>query len=755
MKEEALVSIVMVNYNKERYLRQAIASVVSQTYHNWELIVVDDGSTDSSRDIIKSFKDNRIKPIFLKKNSHICVATNTGLKAAKGKYIARLDSDDVWKMDKLSKQLNVLESHVDAKVCFTKLEIIDENSDIRCDCQELLELYNSRQENGEAWLRFFFFFGNSLIQSSMVYERALHEVVGYFNLTYIQAHDMDFFVRLAKQTEFYFVEEALTLYRRTEEQNSSVSERNSIRFMNEHMNIRKHFFDDIDSQRFVSAFGGLFINPSSELENELECEKALLLRRAIECTEVNPVLGMDALERLYQCDENVEVLSNQYSYSLFDYYADNAKKQYYSIETIKEIERYKEEKSSLMAHKDSLQDMVTEQQKVIVSMKRSTSWRVTKPLRAIKDLSNKRNGALSRKKKVLIHAYLFSNLGDDLFVRELCDRYRNTEFLVLAPKYYRETFSNLNNCKVISTDSFGTKRKNKKGIKEGEFDAAKMELARRSDLTVHIGGSVFVQHGTEWKAFFEYDRNLILNSKKLYQISGNFGPYTDDSYLASYNELFKEYGGISFRDRYSYELFQTLGNVTCGPDVLFGMTAPINEKKKNVTISVINLEHREELCDFEREYINFIVRIIAYFNEKKYSISLVSFCSFEQDTVMLNKIWACLNEELRQSTKCHAYEKNIEEILSLFADSEYVVGTRFHSIVLGLIYGCKVIPLSYSNKTSNMLFDLGFDQYYVVSELNHELCISEIVDKAISLERKDEIKQEVERMYQFLDAELL
>ena len=101
--ENELVSIVMVNYNQEKFLKKSIDSVLMQTYRNWELIIVDDGSTDASVNIIKEYKDDRIKPIFLKENCHICIATNTGFAVVKGKYIARLDSDDIWEKEKLEK----------------------------------------------------------------------------------------------------------------------------------------------------------------------------------------------------------------------------------------------------------------------------------------------------------------------------------------------------------------------------------------------------------------------------------------------------------------------------------------------------------------------------------------------------------------------------------------------------------------------------------------------------------------------------
>ena len=82
--KEKLVSIVMVNYNQERFIKEAIDSVLAQTYQNWELIVVDDGSTDCSVEIIKSYNDKRIKPVYLEENSHICIATNEGFSHVTG-----------------------------------------------------------------------------------------------------------------------------------------------------------------------------------------------------------------------------------------------------------------------------------------------------------------------------------------------------------------------------------------------------------------------------------------------------------------------------------------------------------------------------------------------------------------------------------------------------------------------------------------------------------------------------------------------
>jgi len=95
---EPLVSIVMPTYNCAKYIEESVVSVIKQTYTNWELIIIDDCSTDNTEDIVKRYceKDNRIKYFRLDVNSGAAIARNEGIKCAKGRYIAFLDSDDLW-----------------------------------------------------------------------------------------------------------------------------------------------------------------------------------------------------------------------------------------------------------------------------------------------------------------------------------------------------------------------------------------------------------------------------------------------------------------------------------------------------------------------------------------------------------------------------------------------------------------------------------------------------------------------------------
>ena len=95
----------MVNYNHADVIKETIESVLAQSYTNFQFIIVDDGSTDGSLDIINQFDDNRIEVYPQKKNMQICTVTNIGLKKMKGTYLARIDSDDIWEPEKLEKQI--------------------------------------------------------------------------------------------------------------------------------------------------------------------------------------------------------------------------------------------------------------------------------------------------------------------------------------------------------------------------------------------------------------------------------------------------------------------------------------------------------------------------------------------------------------------------------------------------------------------------------------------------------------------------
>lgn len=131
MNKAELVSIITPSYNSEEYISQTIDSVLAQTIQNWEMIVVDDASSDNCIQIIEKHTetDKRIKLIVLKENSGAAVARNTAINAGTGKYIAFLDSDDLWDTEKLKKQITFMESN-QIDFSFTAYNLIDSKDNL-------------------------------------------------------------------------------------------------------------------------------------------------------------------------------------------------------------------------------------------------------------------------------------------------------------------------------------------------------------------------------------------------------------------------------------------------------------------------------------------------------------------------------------------------------------------------------------------------------------------------------------------------
>ncbi|MEZ7605888.1 MULTISPECIES: glycosyltransferase family 2 protein [Streptococcus] len=127
---DGLVSIITPTFNSANFIEETIESVLSQTYHNWEMIIVDDCSSDNTEEVVNQYviKDNRIKYIKLDKNSGAAVARNKAMAEAKGEYMAFLDSDDVWTAEKLSEQLSFMHENSISFSC-TDYEQISESGE--------------------------------------------------------------------------------------------------------------------------------------------------------------------------------------------------------------------------------------------------------------------------------------------------------------------------------------------------------------------------------------------------------------------------------------------------------------------------------------------------------------------------------------------------------------------------------------------------------------------------------------------------
>ncbi len=139
------ISVIMPAYNSEQFIAEAIDSILKQTFQDFEFIIINDGSTDNTVNIIKSFNDDRIVFINNSENNGIAIALNQGLKIAKGQYIARMDSDDIALPNRFEKQVSYMDKHPDVGVLGTQFEFFGEENRITANTEELnvLELFGS------------------------------------------------------------------------------------------------------------------------------------------------------------------------------------------------------------------------------------------------------------------------------------------------------------------------------------------------------------------------------------------------------------------------------------------------------------------------------------------------------------------------------------------------------------------------------------------------------------------------------------
>jgi teichuronic acid biosynthesis glycosyltransferase TuaG len=201
----------MPNYNYGRYISGAIESVLNQTFEDFELIIFDDCSTDSSRKIIESYqgKDKRIKSFFHEKNMGIALTTNDLQSKASGKYIAHLDSDDLWEPSKLSRQLAILQKN-DSMVVWSEGRVIDENGVPTGKTFTQMNLATKKKKSGIIFEELLF--GNFIFRSSLIYKRDLAKDIRY-DAALKFLNDYEFVVNLAKNQPFYFIKEPLAKYR--------------------------------------------------------------------------------------------------------------------------------------------------------------------------------------------------------------------------------------------------------------------------------------------------------------------------------------------------------------------------------------------------------------------------------------------------------------------------------------------------------------------------------------------------------------
>ncbi len=206
-----LVSIITPCFNSENFLDECITSVMNQTYKNWELLIVDDNSSDNSSIIINSYtkEDNRIKPIFLSDNIGPASARNVAILKAKGKYLAFLDSDDFWLPEKLKVQINFMKKN-NYSFVFSSYSVLSYKQP-----KVKYEISVPKKISYTKYLK------NTIIGClTVVIDKEKFKTIQMPNLR--SSHDMALWLDLLKQEKFaYGIQQKLAVYREHKSSNTS------------------------------------------------------------------------------------------------------------------------------------------------------------------------------------------------------------------------------------------------------------------------------------------------------------------------------------------------------------------------------------------------------------------------------------------------------------------------------------------------------------------------------------------------------
>lgn len=208
ISENTRLSIIMACFNASGFIKESIQSILEQSYTDFELIIIDDCSTDNSLDIVKHFetKDNRISVIALTKNSGPAVARNAGIKIAKGDWVGILDSDDIAQSLRFEKQMKLADSN-------EELVLIASNS-ITIDKSGKILNYNKYPTNHKNLLHCLRRFKAFPPHSSMLYNKKLFLKTGEFNTKFVPSEDFDLWLRLANSGKIASVNNYLVKIRK-------------------------------------------------------------------------------------------------------------------------------------------------------------------------------------------------------------------------------------------------------------------------------------------------------------------------------------------------------------------------------------------------------------------------------------------------------------------------------------------------------------------------------------------------------------
>ncbi|MDO8954810.1 MAG: glycosyltransferase family A protein [Gammaproteobacteria bacterium] len=313
------VSVVLITYNHEKFIEEAIGSILNQDYKNFELIIIDDGSRDKTAEKIKVFNDPRIRYQY-QENQGPSSAINAGLKAVHGSYIAIMSGDDIALPMRLSTQVNYLDHHPTISIVFSKVDIINETGVIFAK-HPLAKLFNqfidANMERHEMF-RDLFFFGNKLNGVTPMFRHEAITKMGGFYTASLQLQDYLMWFDFLKHGEIGLLNQTLLQYRILNNSDNLSSKKNYKRIYFEQFAVFDKLLDNIDEGFFRETFKDDLLNKDFYGINAFNLEKAFVYMKHKE--GLIKAIGLRNLFYLLQDEQFLAVYKHDYKKTLAEYY---------------------------------------------------------------------------------------------------------------------------------------------------------------------------------------------------------------------------------------------------------------------------------------------------------------------------------------------------------------------------------------------------------------------------------------------------
>jgi glycosyltransferase involved in cell wall biosynthesis len=277
--EQPVVSVIMPSYNHASVVAEAVESVLSQSFGNFEFLIEDDGSTDGTADVLKAFSDPRIKLVVNARNEGAGMVTNRLVSRSSGRYVALINSDDIWVTEKLSRQVGWLDPNVELAAVFSYASFIDEQGgSLNSAKLSFGNVFEQVNRSRGRWLRQFLYDGNCLCSPSVMVRREALIRAGSFDNRLRQLPDLDMWTRMAKRERFHVYDTPLVKFRiwRSGGNVSSGTPENEARTILEHMLIAENIFRGVDDDMMREGFRELLRYPEIPTPVHREIEETLL-----------------------------------------------------------------------------------------------------------------------------------------------------------------------------------------------------------------------------------------------------------------------------------------------------------------------------------------------------------------------------------------------------------------------------------------------------------------------------------------------